>query len=247
MEWSIQQIARLAGVSSRTLRHYDDEGILPPARVAANGYRYYDEVSLARLQRILLLRQVGVGIPAIRQSLEAASDTEALHVQLEWLRAERQRIDRQIRAVEHTVRAREEGTVMQAADALDGFDQSQYEQEVTERWGAKAWAEGQRWWKGMSDADKRAFQQEQREIAAAFAEAAAAGLAPDSDAVHAITERHYRWLGLSWQTEAPNLDYFRGLGDMYVADERFAANYGGADGARFVRDAMHVFADRVGS
>ena len=75
-EWSIQQIAKLAGTTSRTLRHYGDIGLLPASRVGANGYRYYDQAALVRLQRILLLRDLGLGLPQIadvlgRESSEA--------------------------------------------------------------------------------------------------------------------------------------------------------------------------------
>lgn len=242
MEWSIQRIAKLAGVSSRTLRHYDAVGILAPARTDAGGMRWYDEASLSRLQRILLLRGLGVGIPAIADSLERATDEEALGAHLADLEREADRIRRQIRAVEQTLRAREEGAAMTAEEALDGFDQSQYEQEVTERWGADAWKQGQDWWKRMSDDDKRGFQQEHLDIAAGYASARDAGEDVESERVQALVERHYRWVGAGWQTSEPDVDMFAGLGDMYVADERFAANYGGTAGAEYVRDAMRAFA-----
>src|SRR6478735_804597 len=70
VDWSIQEVARLAGTTSRTLRHYDAVGLLPPSRVAANGYRHYDADALVRLQRILLLRDLGLGLPAIREALD---------------------------------------------------------------------------------------------------------------------------------------------------------------------------------
>lgn len=70
MDWSIQDIARLSGTTSRTLRHYDDIGPPKPSRVGTNGYRYYDEHALTRLQRILLLRELGLGLPAIAEVLE---------------------------------------------------------------------------------------------------------------------------------------------------------------------------------
>ena len=244
MEWSIQRIAKLAGVSSRTLRHYDAVGILAPARTDGGGMRWYDEASLARLQRILLLRGLGVGIPAIAESLERASDEEALSAHLADLAREADRIQRQIRAVEQTLRAREGGAAMTAEGALDGFDQGRYEQEVTERWGADAWQRGQRWWKGMSDADKRGFQREHLDIAAGYAAAREAGEPVGSERVQALAERHYRWIGAGWQSAEPDLEMFASMGDMYVADPRFAASYGGAEGAAYVRDAMRVFAER---
>ena len=96
MEWSIQDIARSAGTTSRTLRHYDDIGLLEPSRVGANGYRYYDEHALVRLQRILLLRELGLGLPAIAEVFEGQRDTAAaLRTHLKLLAAERERIGRQ--------------------------------------------------------------------------------------------------------------------------------------------------------
>ena len=71
MEWSIQQIAKLAGTTSRTLRHYDDIGLLSPSSVGHNGYRHYDQAALVRLQRILLLRELGLGLPQIAEVLDA--------------------------------------------------------------------------------------------------------------------------------------------------------------------------------
>jgi DNA-binding transcriptional MerR regulator len=69
MDWSIQQTARIAGTTSRTLRHYDDIGLLKPSRIAQNGYRHYDQEALVQLQRILLLRELGLGLPVIAEVL----------------------------------------------------------------------------------------------------------------------------------------------------------------------------------
>ncbi|WP_344339651.1 MerR family transcriptional regulator [Agrococcus versicolor] len=241
MEWSIQQLARLAGVTSRTLRHYDAVGLLAPSRIGAGGQRHYDAAALARLQRILLLRQLGVGIPAIRESLADASDAEALGHHLRWLRQERDRIDRQIRAVEHTASAAREGGVMDAEQAFDGFDHHRYEEEVTARWGADAWRSGDDWWQRLGEEGRAAFQQEHADLAAGYAAAREAGLAIDGEVVQGLVQRHHRWIAASWQTDEPDLDAFAGLGDMYVADERLAAAYGGPEAAAFVRDAMRAF------
>ena len=101
-DWSIQDIARLAGTTSRTLRHYDDVGLVKPSRIGGNGYRYYDADALVRLQRVLLLRELGLGIPAIGEVLAGQrDDTIALRTHLEWLAQEKERhrpADRQRRA-----------------------------------------------------------------------------------------------------------------------------------------------------
>ena len=95
--WSVQQVARAAGTTSRTLRHYDDIGLLPPARVGANGYRYYDDDDLVRLQRILLLRDLGLALTTIAEVLDGERDAvAALRTHLDLLVQERERLDRRI-------------------------------------------------------------------------------------------------------------------------------------------------------
>ena len=133
-----------------------------------------------------------------------------------------------------------------AAEVFDGFDHTQYKDEVIERWGKDAYESGDRWWRSMSDADKQAFQQNQLDIARDFGQAATDGLAADSDVVQAITARLYQWLTDAYQGKGPNAQHFTGLGQMYVDDPRFGANYDrhGDGAAVLVRDAMAVYAER---
>jgi DNA-binding transcriptional MerR regulator len=247
MEWSIQDIARSAGTTSRTLRHYDDIGLLKPSRVGGNGYRYYDEHALVRLQRILLLRELGLGLPAIADVLKGQRDAaRALDSHLKLLEQERERIGRQITSVRTTLRKLKGGEQLMADEVFDGFDHTQYKDEVIERWGREAYESGDRWWRALSDAQKNEFMQEQLAIGAAFGNARAAGKSPDSDEVQAITERQYRWITAGWQGKRPNAAQFAGLGQMYVDDPRFTANYDkhGAGTAAFIRDAMATYAER---
>ena len=245
MEWSIQELARSAGTTSRTLRHYGDLGLLAPSRVGRNGYRYYNQDSLVRLQRILLLRELGLGLPAIAEVLGGEQDTAAaLRTHLELLEQERQRLGRQIESVQTTLRKTEGGEQLMAEEVFDGFDHTQYEQEVTERWGREAYEKGDRWWRSLSDAEKMAFQQQQLDIASDFGRAHQAGKSVDSDEVQAITQRHFEWLSIT--IDNPTKEYFVGLAQTYVDDPRFTANYDrhGEGTAEFVRDAMHVYAER---
>src|SRR6478752_2020034 len=122
MDWSIQEVARLAGTTSRTLRHYDDVGLVPPSRIGANGYRYYDGESLVRLQRVLLLRELGLGIPAIAAVLEGQTDdVHALTTHRELLRQEQDRLARQLASVEATILTLEGGEQPMAENMFDGF------------------------------------------------------------------------------------------------------------------------------
>jgi DNA-binding transcriptional MerR regulator len=246
-EWSIQDLAKAAGTTSRTLRHYGELGLLTPSRVGANGYRYYDAAALVRLQRILLLRDLGLGLSAIAGVLEGERDTSAaLRTHLRVLELEQARLARQIASVRTTLRKTEGGEDLMAEEVFDGFDHTQYKDEVVERWGQEAYDGGDSWWRSLPAADKRRFQHDQLDIAKAFGAAKAAGLEPGGDDVQAITARHYEWVAIGWQGRRPSADAFAGLGEMYVADPRFAANYDrhAAGGAAFVRDAMKVYADR---
>ncbi|RJO77304.1 MerR family transcriptional regulator [Nocardia panacis] len=245
-EWSIQDLAKAAGTTSRTLRHYGQMGLLPPSRVGANGYRYYDEGSLVRLQRVLLLRELGLGLPVIAEILAGEQDSAAaLRTHLELLEQELDRIRRQIDSVRTTLHKTERGEKLMAAEVFDGFDHTVYKDEVIERWGRDAYDKSDRWWRSMSEADRTAHMRAAVDIAADYGRARAAGLAADSPEVQAITRRHYEWVGVGWQTKTPPLQAFTGLGEMYVADPRFAANYDkhGPGTAEFVRDAMRAYAD----
>jgi DNA-binding transcriptional MerR regulator len=255
MDWPIQDIARLAKTTSRTLRHYGDLGLLQPSRVGGNGYRYYDERALVRLQRILMLRELGLGLGAIGEVLEHETDEErALVAHLDWLRKEQDRLERQIRSVEKTIRTMEGGEQLMAEEMFNGFDHTQYREEVEERWGKSAYAKSDTWWRSMSAEEKAAWHERQRQLADDWIEAASRGTDPasadpNSAEAQALAQRQFDWLRAIPGTPGggaagPTKDYFLGLADMYVADERFAANYGGGEGARFVRDAMRIYAER---
>ncbi len=244
MDMGISEVARSAGTTSRTLRHYQDVGLLEPSRIGANGYRYYDDAALTRLQRILLLRQLGLGVGAIADTLDRADDITALRAHLDWLRAEGDRLDRQIASVERTITALEKGEQIMAEDRFDGFDHTQYKEEVEQRWGKEAYAKSDRWWRGLTDADKQGFMQEHLDIAADWAALREQGAPVDGPEAAAVAARHHAWIAQGWGGRMPSADELVGLADMYVADERFAANYGGVEGATYVRDALTVYAVR---
>jgi DNA-binding transcriptional MerR regulator len=257
MDWSIQDIARLAGTTSRTLRHYDEIGLLKPSRTGPNGYRYYNQAALVELQRILLLRGLGLGLPVIGQVLQNETDAaKALAGHLEWLKQEKDRLSRQIASVTQTINAVQGGGDIMAEDMFNGFDHTQYKDEVEERWGKDAYTKGDSWWRGMGADEKAAWKQRSQQLGQDWIAAAAAGIAPGSVEAQAIAWRHVDWLtgipgtpasdaqgGADDHGRASIKEYVTGLGEMYVADPRFARNYGGADGAAFVRDALKIYAE----
>src|SRR5690625_3150809 len=131
MEWSTQQVVEATGITSRTLRHYHQIGLLTPTRTGSGGLRHYNQHALVRLQRILLLRELGISLASIAEILDGdTSDIAALKKHRARLLAEKQRIDLQIRSVEATVTALEEGRPIMAKNMFEGFDHTKYDEEV---------------------------------------------------------------------------------------------------------------------
>ncbi|QIM15483.1 MerR family transcriptional regulator [Leucobacter insecticola] len=272
MERSIQEVAKAAGTTSRTLRHYDRIGLVAPSRIGSNGYRYYDDRALVRLQRVLLLRGLGLGLEVIAQVLAAQdrngpksaspekAEVSILTAHLELLRQERNRVDAQIGAVERTILALRHNAKQSEHDntekedlmsqhMFEGFDHTQYREEVEARWGEDAYASSDGWWRSLGAAGQAEWQAKLAVLNADWIAAAERGEDPESTAAQDLAERHIAWLRATPGTPAatPGGDlasYVLGLGDMYVSDERFGANYGGITGASFVRDALAVYVNR---
>jgi DNA-binding transcriptional MerR regulator len=251
MSWSIVEVARHAGVSSRTLRHYDDLGLVPPAYVGANGYRYYDEDALLRLQEVLLLRELGLPLDAIRRILDATSDrTAVLREHHAALLAERDRLDHLAATVGRTIQMREGGSTMGPEELFDGFDadrQREYETELVDRFGASAQEKIDESWRRVGEMSKADADRIQSELAALDADYAAlldSGVAPDDPRTQEVTAGHHAWVCQFW---TPDAEAFAGLGDLYVDSPDFHARYDAVRPglAEYVRDAMAVYAVTV--
>lgn len=236
---SITEVTRLTGTTSRTLRHYDAIGLLEPTEVDAGGRRHYDQAALVRLQRILLLRRLGLGLPQIAAALDSGGDeVQALRQHVAGLRHEQERIERQLAAVERTIVALIERRPLMAEDMLDGFDPAEFRAEVEQRWGEDAYTRSEQWWQGLGTDGQLDFRAQSDALAQAWQAAAEAGLPVGDPQVQALATRHIDWVSTAWGGTVPTAEQIRGLAEMYVADERFAANYGGAEGAAYVRDAL---------
>ena len=239
----------MTGTTSRTLRHYDAIGLLPPTYTAASGYRYYDEAGLVRLQRILLLKELGLPLTRIAEVLASSAEPiAALSDHVHSLGRERARIDRQIAAVTTTIRRLEAGEPLMAEEMFDGFDHRQYKDEVTQRWGRETYEASAQWWTSLNSDDQRSWKDRVQELNQDWVLAAEAGASPESQRCQDLARRHIEWLSSVPGTPAsdPNGDlngYVRGLSDMYVSDPRFGANYGGTEGAELVRDSLNHYLD----
>lgn len=117
-------------------------------------------------------------------------------------------------------------------------DHDAHRAEAEQRWGRAALLRSDQWWRGLDGPGREAFLAESAALAAAWQQAWRAALPVDGEAVRALAARHIDWITEAWGGVRPTADQIRGLAEMYVADERFAANYGGEAGAAYVRDAL---------
>ena len=251
MEYTVQKLARMAGLTPRTLRWYDQIGLLAPARVNENGYRLYGEKEADRLQEILLYRGMGVPLKEIAPLLSNSpqSRRQALKSHLEHLRRERERMDALICTVEQTLLAQEGGFFMETEKKFVGFKQEALEQnekkygkEIREKYGEEAVEESNAKWMGLSQGEYGRMQSLAHEIQQALEEAVLSHADPAGDAGKKIFEMHREWLCFTWGQYSPKAHC--GLGEMYVADERFTAYYDKKTPgcAAFLRDAIAAHA-----
>jgi DNA-binding transcriptional MerR regulator len=246
MAWSIAQVAKMSKVTSRTLRHYDEIGLLPPAWVGGNGYRYYEKEQLLRLQQILVMRELGVGLDAIKEIVQQGRDpVEVLKMHRGWLLAERDRYARLARTVTRTIEELEGGENVTSMDHwFEGFDsakQDELQEEARQRWGAEQVDAANAHVKGKS---KEWWQSQGKQWAEQLGGLIAlidAGHEPGDAEVLDVLDGHYRWLSGYW---TPNRESYTGLGDLYADDPRFRANFDKTDPrlAEFMREAMAAYA-----
>ena len=240
--WSTAAVARMAGISSRTLRHYDHVGLLTPADTGPGGLRWYGRPELLRLQHVLLLRELGLGLDDIAGVLDGVTDeVEALRGHHERLLGEADRLLRLADTVEKTVIERTGGTTMEAEQIFDGFRNDPYAAEARERWGDQA-VEAQRRAASWDAGTAARVRDEGDDIHRRLAEALRAGTLPDEPAVQDIVAEHHAWVSRFW---TPDAAAYTGLGRLYVDDERFTATIDAHEPglAAYLCAAMAAFAD----
>lgn len=243
-EWAIRDVARATGLTSRTLRHYEQIGLLHPSRVASNGYRFYGDGELSRLYRILSLRALELPLATIQIALEDDESLEdAIQSHLSLLEERRDRTIAQITVVQQTLHAVQKGRDMTIREVFAGIDNSQYESEVRQRWGDEAWERSAQRRAGMDDVQRIADDAKSFDVNAALRTAAESGTDPASDSFQALVADHYAWVTDHWSGRRPDRDAYFGLSDLYVADDRFAAAYGGKANAEIIRAAMRTWVE----
>lgn len=252
-DYTVKEVARLSGVSVRTLHHYDEVGLLKPGHVGANGYRYYGRDQLLRLQQILFHRELGLPLGEIRQLLDTPDfdRVAALKVHRDRLAASARRTRQLLRTIDRTLAALEGATIMDDKDLYDGFTpekQAEHEAWLTARYGgdmAERIEASKARLKGSSRADFERQKAAGEEIEAAFAKALADGAPAGSDHVQTLTRRWAEWIATAWG-RAPDAAAFAGLGQLYQEHPDFRARFDGrtAGLTDYLAEAMRIYAER---
>jgi DNA-binding transcriptional MerR regulator len=245
MTYTIKQIADLAGVTTRTLRYYDQIGLLTPSSTGENGYRYYNQGSLLQLQQILFFRELDMPLKEIHQilSLPDFNLRQALGEHRLLLQARANRLNTLIETVDKTIGTLEGEWIMMDKDYFEGFDETKYEEETRQRWGnSPQYALSSKRWYSYSDAQKEAIKQKGGEITRRMV-GSDPDLSPDDPGVQAAIGEYFDYINESFYTCTP--EHLRNLAEMWVEDERFAINYERIreGGAEFVKNAVNIWAD----
>ncbi len=243
--YTIKQLADLAGVTVRTLHHYDQIGLLRPSSVGDNGYRYYDEDAVHRLQQILFYRELEVPLEEIRRIIWSGDFgvLKALEAHRSALQAEAGRIKRSTRTIDQATEHLRGKTNMDDSQLFKGFseeEQDRLTEEAAQIWDARTVrSSNARWKKYPADMQQQILEEERtvhKDLIAAMQEA------PASPRVQAIIRRWHANLQHFW---SPNDEQLLGLADLYNDDPRFRANYDALNPglAAFMREAVRAYVE----
>jgi DNA-binding transcriptional MerR regulator len=249
MEYTVQKLASLAGVSTRTLRYYDEIGILKPARINSSGYRIYGQAEVDRLQQILFYRELGVGLESIKDIVTAPSfnGTKALREHHVKLLEKRDQLNLLIANVEKTIAVTEGRRKMSNQEKFEGFkkkliddNEKKYGKEIREKYGKEKVEKSNAKLMNMTEEEfdevTALSDQLHETLAAAFKTGD-----PASELAQKAAELHKQWLTFYWSEYSK--EAHAGLAQMYVDDERFTAYYDKEQPgtAEFLRDAIHIY------
>lgn len=232
MEYSIRELSELAGVSARTLRYYDEIGLLSPLYVNDAGYRYYGEKELELLQQILFYRERGISLQQISQILyqQEFDVLTALQDHLTELEKQRCRIERLISSVNLTIASMKGECKMSDKERFEAFkekivgeNEELYGDEVRQKYGDEEMDASNRKFLNMTEEDYKRFQSLEAEILKSLAEAVKAGESPKGECGRRIVALHKEWLGMTLKKYTA--ETHKGIANMYIADERFKNYY----------------------
>lgn len=249
MSYTVNKLAKLSGVSVRTLHFYDEIGLLKPAYYGENNYRYYEEEQLLLLQQILFYRELGFSLNEIREILSSKSfdKIRALSSHREILVKNLDRTKDLIKTIDNTIQHLRGDVTMKHKDLYYGFNsekQKAHEKYLVDEGiiTQEFLDESHKKVKNWTDAEKNAFIQEGETIMQALIESMKNKLSTSSDEVQSIMHRHYTWLERSW---TPTKETYVGLIDLYETPHfRTFFDQRHPELLSFIQSAMRVFAER---
>ena len=252
MEYTVKALAELAGITPRTLRWYDQKGLLKPRRTTEAGYRLYGPGEVNRLQAILFYKELGLELEAVREILDAPGFDRlaALQSHLTELEARRRRLDALILTVEKTIGEAKGGTQMSDKEKFEAFkrraveaNEEQYGKEIREQYGPEAVEAANARLLSMTEEEHGQWKALEAEILSALAAAVRAKEAPAGPEGRRIAELHRRWLSYTWAKYTPRAH--RGVAELYTADQRFTVYYDKEvpGCAVFLRDAVRAYTE----
>lgn len=232
MEYSINQLSKISGLTTRTLRYYDEIDLLKPKRVNSAGYRIYGKIEIDTLQQILFFRELGVELEGIKVILNHSKNDQAklLKGHLSKLLLKQKQIHTLIENVNQTIESIEGGIEMKDSDKFKGFkkellnqNDEVYRDEVIQKWGKHAYDQSRKQFENMSEIEYLEFMKLSGEIEDTLKEAYQLGNDEKSTYSKKVAELHKRWIELAWGTYS--IDAHHNLVQMYVEDERFKKYY----------------------
>jgi len=251
MAYTVQKLAKMSGVSVRTLHFYDEVGLLKPAYIEANGYRYYEEKQLLSLQQILFFRELDFELKQIQKILGKGDfdKVAALHSHRKVLQASIGRTKELIKTIDKTIDHLTGDKKMKDQEMYHGFitkeENAEYQKYIKNRFGEKELAECEKNVKGWTKADWEKSAGELDSICKELAKLLEKGLKVQSLEVQSVVAKHHKWLKKFW---TPNKTSYAGMGQMYMelswkkAFAPYDPNHPRL--AKFLAEAMKVFADR---
>ena len=254
LKYSIRKLSELAGVSARTLRYYDEIGLLKPSEISEAGYRYYGEHELALLQQILFYRERGFDLKQIRKIMyqDDFDIMRALKEHLRELEEQKTHVESLIRTVEQTIRSMKGECEMSDNERFQAFkervvkeNEKRYGAEIQEKYGDEELDTANRKVLDMSEEDWERFQNLGEEIRIQLKEAVLAGETPESERGKRIVLLHKEWLGKTWKQYTK--EAHAAIADMYICDERFRLYYDKeVEGcAAFLEAAVRSWVERI--
>lgn len=249
MEYTVQKLSSLAGVSTRTLRYYDEIGILKPARINSSGYRIYGLAEIDRLQQILFYRELGVSLESIKDIVTAPSfdGAKALREHREKLLEKRNQLDVLIANVDKTIAVTEGRINMSNKEKFEGFkkklvedNEKKYGEEIRKKYGKDTVDKSNAKVKNMTEEEYATVTKLAEQVMSTLAEAFKYG-DPASEIAQKAADLHKQWLAFYWNEYSK--EAHAGLAQMYVDDERFTAYYDKEQPgtAAFLRDAIFIY------